>query len=201
MHREVIGHAEARTVHHAGVGVVARHIPSRRSCDVAAVEPQVLSSVVDVAAAEKPYALQVERHIDFLARVGIVAEHPDLVERRVVALHPHVADEHIGLDFVIVATVDHHLLLRVQVAHRPLCLSEREEPDGIGRGCQAQHHHNYNQCNAFHGFNVLIVHRFSTAKVQKLSDMAQKKSIFQSNPTVRWPLVVRSLFSRCSVKH
>jgi hypothetical protein len=93
------------------------------------VEAQVLRRVVHPAGTEEPYALQVERHVDFVTRIGVVTVDPQLVVGRVDALHPDLVDQHIGLDFVIVPAVDHHLLLRVEVLHRALGLWKGEVAD------------------------------------------------------------------------
>jgi hypothetical protein len=120
--------------------------------------------------------LQVQRHIDFVARVGVVTIDPQLVVGRVHTLHPHLVDKNVSGNLIFVSAVDHHFSLRVQVAHRPGGLAESEV---MYRSCgdfQTQESHNYNNCNAFHKALGFIVHYFSIAKVLKLSHPTKKTS-------------------------
>ena len=82
----------ARPVHHPREGVVRRHIPPYRWHMHRGVEPQVLGRIVHPSRAVQPHTLQVERHIDLVARVGIVPVDPYLVVRRIHALHPYLVD-------------------------------------------------------------------------------------------------------------
>lgn len=122
----VVAVGEAYAMQAAGEGVVGRDIPCEGRVPHRGVEAEVLRCVVHASCAVKPYALQVERHVHFVARVGIVSEYPQFVVGRVDALHPHLVDEYVGLDFVIVAAVNHHLMLRVEVLHRAcgLCVGK-----------------------------------------------------------------------------
>ena len=104
-------------VHPAGVGVVGRDIPAEARRVHGGVEPQVLCGVIHPPGAVEPDALHVERHVNLVAGVGIIAVQPDFVVGRVDALHPYLVDQHIGLNLVIVAAINHQLLLGVEVLY------------------------------------------------------------------------------------
>ena len=155
-------------------GVVGWNIPRESRPAHRRMEAQILSGVVHPRVTVQPHALQVEWHIDFIARIGVVAEDPDLVVRRVHSLLPHLVHQHVRLDLVIVAAINHDLALCVQVTHRPRGLRMREIPDRRGRGRQAHQRHNYNECNAFHGCRVLLVLLISYCKGTKTFQHGKK---------------------------
>lgn len=133
VHIVVVGAHIAVVVNHACEGPVFRHIPHNlRRVQTRRAEAQVLGCVVHAAGAVQPYTLQLERHVDLFACVGIVAVYPQLVVGRVDALCPYLVDEHIGLDFVIITAVDHHLVLPVQVINCSVGLAAGEVVDGRG---------------------------------------------------------------------
>lgn len=94
--------------------------------------------------------MQVERHVDFVAGVGIESVDPDFVVGGVDSLHPDIINQHVCLNLVVVAAVNHEFLLRVEIVHSARGLAVSEIVDTPGRGSQAHQDHNYNQCNAFH---------------------------------------------------
>ena len=144
VHLVVVGACVARTVHYARVVVVGRHGPSHRGPPQASVsaEPQVLCRVVHASGAVEPDALQVDGHVYLVARVGIVAVDPQLVECRVDAFCPHLVEEHVGLYFVVVAAVNHQLALAVEVVHRAFGLAAREVEHRRGARRDGPCHHN-----------------------------------------------------------
>ena len=135
----MVGACVARTVHYARVVVVGRHGPCNRRHPQASVgaETQVLCRVVHAPGAVEPDALQVYGHVYLLARVGVVAEDPQLVECRVDALGPHLIEEHVGLNLVVVAAVYHQFVLAIEVAYRAFGLAAREVEHRRGAG---RHH-------------------------------------------------------------
>lgn len=144
VHLVVVGACVAWTVVDASVGVVGRHGPSHRGPPQASVgaEPQVLCRVVHASGAVEPDALQVDGHIYLVARVGIVAVDPQLVECRVDAFCPHLVEEHVGLYFVVVAAVNHQLALAVEIVHRAFGLAAREVEHRCGVGRHQGRKHN-----------------------------------------------------------
>ena len=152
VHLVVVGAAVARMVDDAREVVVGGHGPCYRRHPEAAVgaEPQVLRRVVHAAGAVEPDALQVYGHVYLLARVGVVAVDPQLVECRVDPLGPHLVEEHVGLYLVVVAAVDHQFALAVEVAHRAFSLAAREVEHRCGVGRHHGREHNCYNCNAFH---------------------------------------------------
>lgn len=134
----------------ASVGVVGRYAPHECGHADIDAEAQVLGSVVHATGAVEPYALQVEGHVNLVARVGVVAIDPDFVVRGVYALHPDFVDQDVGLDLVVVTAVNHDFFLRVEVAHGACSLAVGEVMDGPGRSSQCHQDHNCNDCNAFH---------------------------------------------------
>lgn len=73
--------------------------------------------------------MQVEWHIDFVTRIGIPAVDPEFIVSRVYALGPDFVDQYIGLDFVVVAAINHQFVLSVEVTHRSVGLAAREIVD------------------------------------------------------------------------
>lgn len=103
----VVGAHIAGVVRTAYECVVGRYVPHETRVAHGGVEAQVLCGVVHAAGAVEPHALQVERHDDFVAGVGVVAIDPDFVIGRVDAFHPDLVDEDVGLDLIVVAAVEH----------------------------------------------------------------------------------------------
>ena len=133
----------ARAVVYAHIGAIGRYVPDEgRSVD-AHRETQVLCCIVHLASAIEPYRLQIQRQIDLVARVGIVAIHPDFIVGGVDALHPYLVDQHIRRQLVFVAGINHHLVLRVQVAYRPHSLAVREVMHTPCRHAQTHQSHHY----------------------------------------------------------
>ena len=151
----VVGADIAGAMQHPRVGVVRRHIPCKCRASHRGVEPQELSRVVYPSGAVEPHTLQVQRHIDLLARVGVVAEHPQLIVGRVDALRPHLVHQDVGLNLVFVATVNHDFVLRIQVPHRARGLTLREVAYRRCRCHKTHQGHNRQDCNAFHKAFVL----------------------------------------------
>lgn len=116
----------AAAVRDARVGVVGRDVPRQRRPVHTRAEAQVLCRVVDLCPAVEPDALQVDGHVNLVTRVGIVSEDPQLVVRRVHAFHPHLVQEYVCRDLILVSAVNHQLVLAVQVAHRAQRLAVRE---------------------------------------------------------------------------
>ena len=119
----------ARDVLSACIWVIGWDIPFEARHPDRCVEAQVLRRVVHPAGTVEPDALQVERHVDFVARIGIEAVDPQFVVGRVDSLHPDLVNQHVGFDFVIVPAVDHHLLLCVEVLYCALSLLKGEVAD------------------------------------------------------------------------
>jgi len=114
----VVGATVSMPVYHAGVGAIGRDVPGQRMSAHIDPEPQVLGCVVHVSCAVQPDAFQIEWHIDFVAGVGIVAVDPELVVGGVDSLHPYLVDKHVGRQLILVAEVNHHLVLSVEVTDR-----------------------------------------------------------------------------------
>ena len=135
-------------VHHrtrgAYKGVVRRHCPHEGGSMVGVLEAQVLCRAIDVAILHQIDALKVDGHEDFLTRVGIVAIKPYLVERRADLLGPYFVDEYVGGQLVLVATVNHQLVLIVQAGYCACCLAVGEIKDVLG--CDSHRRHHQCQC-------------------------------------------------------
>jgi hypothetical protein len=131
------------TVYTSGIGVIGRDVPRQRRSAHIHSEPQVLCGVIHISAAIEPYAFKIERHVDFVASVGVPAVYPELVVGGIDSLHPNLVDEYIGGKLILVAEVDHHLVLRVQVTHRSHRLAIGEVVYGPCGNFQAQESHNY----------------------------------------------------------
>ena len=148
---EVVAAHVVHVVHTARIGIVGRNVPAEGNLRHAGVEAQVLRRVVGHAVcAEQPDALQVERHVHLVARVGVEAVEPYLVVGRVDALHPHLVHQHIGLHLVVVAAVYHQLVLLVKVLHSAQRLLVGEIVYRPGSRRQRGSQHNHNDCNTFH---------------------------------------------------
>ena len=144
VHVIVVGAHVTRAVHHARVWVVCRYCPHHRRAVQCArrAETQRLCRVVHVACPVEPDALQVYRHVNLLARVCIPAVDPQLVVCRVHLLGPHLVQQNVGLNLVLVAAVYHQLALAVQVAHRAVGLAAREVEHRRGARRDGPCHHN-----------------------------------------------------------
>ena len=151
----VVGPCISGTVGEARVGVVGRDAPSDGGDADLDTEAQVLGCVVHAAGAVEPNAMQVEGHVDFVAGVGVETVDPNLVVGGVDALHPDFVDEYVGLNLVIVSAVNHQLVLGVEIVDGACGLAVGEVVDGPSGRSYAHQDHNYNQCNAFHGFGIL----------------------------------------------
>lgn len=103
----VVGAGIACAMGHAGVGVVRRDVPDDGGYSGIDAEAQVLGCVVHPSSAVEPHALQVEGHVDFLSSIGVIAEEPNLIVGGIHALHPDIVDEDIGLNLIVIATIDH----------------------------------------------------------------------------------------------
>lgn len=172
----VVGAHISVSMDHTGVGAVGRDIPCQRGSVDIDSEAQVLCCVVHPTAAVEPYAFKVERHVNLVAGIGIPTVDPELIVGGVYTLHPDLVDEHIGGQLILVAEINHHLVLGVEVADGSHSLAVGEV---VYRSCgdfEAQESHNYKNCNAFHKALVFLFHLFSTAKVRKLSQIGQKST-------------------------
>ena len=125
----VVGSRVARVVRPADIRIVWWNIPGQRRHVDRGVEPQILRCVVHPSCTIEPDAVEVDGHIDFVASVGVVSIDPYLVIGGVDALHPHLVQQYIRFYFVIVAAVNHYLLLCVQVGDCTLSLRPSEVVD------------------------------------------------------------------------
>ena len=107
---------EVRIVEVAGEGVVGRHSPVEVGRCHGAAEAQVLGCAVHAVAVGvvEPDAGKVDRHIDFFARVGIIAIEPYFVVFAVDGLGPYLVDDYVCGQFVFISAVDHQFGLCVQ---------------------------------------------------------------------------------------
>jgi hypothetical protein len=119
--------------------------------------------------------LEVERHVDLVAGVGIVAENPELVVGGVHTFHPYFVQQDVGLNLVVVATVDHDFALRVQVVDGAGGLAVGEVVDGPSRSSQAHQDHNYNNCNSFHRAYLFYCSLIQYCKSTKTFGYGEKK--------------------------
>lgn len=138
----VVSHRVSGTMQDAGIAVVGWDTPREVRRLHRRVEAQVLCRVVNAPGAVEPHASKVERHVNLVTGIGVVAIDPNLVVGRVDALHPNLVDEHIGLDFIIVAAVNHHLALRVEITHRALCLRQGEIAHRVCLCCECEEQYN-----------------------------------------------------------
>lgn len=141
VHVVVVGAAIRGMVRHTGKGVVVRHMPGYAGTAHADAKTQILCCVIHLRTAEEPHTLQVQGHIDLIACIGIVAIEPYLVVGGVYPLHPHVAYQHIGLNLIVIATVDHQLALPVQVVYCARGLAVGEIMNRTCRCPKGQQHH------------------------------------------------------------
>ncbi len=128
----VVAAGMAAGVVYAAIAVVGRHLPCEVGLVYGSLETQVLCRIVGAAAAEQPDTVEVDGHVDLIARIGVPTEEPNLVVGGVDTFHPDVADENIGFYFVVVAAVEHQFVLSVEAAYGALGLAAGEIVDGAG---------------------------------------------------------------------
>ena len=90
----VVGARVSMSVYSSGKGTVGWDVPSQSGSAYINPEPQVLGCVVHVSSAIQPNTFQIERHIDFVASVSVIAVDPQLVVGGVHPFHPHFVDKH-----------------------------------------------------------------------------------------------------------
>lgn len=144
VHIVVVGAHIARTVYYTRIRIVCRHRPRYRGLVQRArrAEAQVLRRVVHMSGAVEPDALQVYWHVNLLASVGVPAVNPQLIVCRVHFLGPDLVQQNIGLDFVLIATVNHQFALSVEITHRSVRLAAGEVEHRRGAGRDGPCHHN-----------------------------------------------------------
>ena len=103
----------SRTVYHACIRMVRRDIPREMRCLYPRAETQVLRCVVHASRSVQPYALQVQWHVYLVARICVVAENPQLVIGRVDPFCPNLIHEHVSLNLILVAAVNHKFVLPI----------------------------------------------------------------------------------------
>ena len=123
----VIRAGVARGVHHTHKGVVARHRPRKRRPGARVAETQVVGGAVHVVSFVKPHARQVDRHVYLFAGVCVVAEDPQLVVLRVDGLVPHIGEDDVGGELVLIAAIHHQFGLHRECSHHPCSLRQREK--------------------------------------------------------------------------
>ncbi len=128
----------------AGEVVVGRHRPSEGRTMVSVAETEILGSAVHVAISQKIDALEVDRHVDFIARIGVPSVNPDFEERRADLLSPDFIDQAIGGQLVFIAAVDHQLVFVVEDGNSAGGLSVGEIKDVVGCSCEGCY--NQSQC-------------------------------------------------------
>lgn len=113
----VVGIEESGGVEPTMEGAIGRHHPAPCGSPVGVAETQHGGSVVHTHAGTvvEPDATQVDGHIDFVAGVGIVAVEPNLIELGVDTFGPYLVDEYVGFNLIGIATIDHQLVLRIEV--------------------------------------------------------------------------------------
>ena len=138
----VVGASEVNWVVRTGVGIVGRNHPHKGRGGVGVMEPQIGGCAVHMArgVVEEPDGAEVDGHHDFLSGIGIVAVNPDFEELRVDSFGPCFVEEHVGLDFVFIAGINHQLVLRVQIVDRTHGLREGEVAQRTCRCCEHQSH-------------------------------------------------------------
>ena len=138
----VVGASEVNWVVWTGVGIVGRNHPHKGRGGVCVMEAQIGGSAVHMArgVVEEPDGAEVDGHHDFLSGIGIVAVNPDFEELRVDSFGPCFVEQHVGLDFVFIAGINHQLVLRVQIVDRTHGLREGEVAQRTCRCCEHQSH-------------------------------------------------------------
>ena len=112
----------------AGKGTVGGHDPREGGQWAGVAETQCGGGAVHAGAClvVEPDAGEVDGHVDFVAGVGVEAVEPYFVELVVHAFGPNLVDEHVGLNLVVVAAVDHQFGLGVEVSHGAVGLAVGE---------------------------------------------------------------------------
>lgn len=136
----VVGVVVCRRTSHTDEGIVGRHDPYEGWAAVCVFEAQILCRAVDVAVLHQVDALEVDGHVDFFTCVGVVAIQPNLVERGADLLGPHLVDEHVGGQLVLVAAVNHQFVLTVEACYGARCLAVGEIEDVVCCNCHCGHH-------------------------------------------------------------
>lgn len=134
----VVGVEESGSVAATCEGAVGRHSPTECGQRARVAETQRGGRAIHAGACTvvEPYAAQIERHINLIASVGVESVEPDFVELGVHALGPYLVHKNVGLDFVLVAAVDHKLGLRIEMLDGTLGLAVGEI---TYRGCRYAH--------------------------------------------------------------
>jgi hypothetical protein len=136
----VVGVVVYHRTRRAHIVVIRRHGPSEGWTAVGGPEAQIGGRTIDIAIGEQVDALQVDGHVNLVTGVGIVAIQPDFVERGADLLGPHLVDKAVGGQFVLIAAVDHQLVLIVQVSHCPRGLVVSKIEDVVGGSAQGCYH-------------------------------------------------------------
>ena len=124
---------EHRVVEAAGEGVVGRHRPVEVRRRHRAAESQILCRAVHAVAVwvEEPDAGKVDRHVYFLAGVGIVAIQPYFIVFAVDGLGPNLIDDNVCCKLIFISAVYHKLVLGVEGCSHTFCLWTREVTYGV----------------------------------------------------------------------
>ena len=154
----VIGVEESGSVETTLEGAVGRHNPSEGGKRTGVAETQGGGSAVHTGAGGvvEPDAAEIDRHIDFVAGVGVETVDPNFVELGVDFFGPDFVDENVGLDFVVIAAVDHKLGLSVEVTDGALGLTEGEIANGASRNAQSQRDKSQRKKDFFHNNESFI---------------------------------------------
>ena len=143
MYVVVVGAHIPVSVYHPREGPVGRDVPRQSGSNHLHAEAEVLGCVVHPSGAVEPYAFKVERHVNLVACVGVIAVDPELVVGGVYTLHPYLVDENIGGNLILVTEVNHHLVLGVEVTNGSDGLAVGEVVDRSCGYFEAQESHNY----------------------------------------------------------
>lgn len=121
----VVGVKESGCVWVAHIRIVGRHGPEECGRAVRMTETERRGRIVHArsCAIKKPYAPEVDRHIDFVSGVSIPSINPNLVVLRVDSLCPYFVKKDVSLDFVIISAINHNFLLGVEITDGPLGLT------------------------------------------------------------------------------
>ena len=154
----VVGVKESGGVETTLERTIGRHDPSESWKRTGIAEAQGGGSAVHTGSrgVVEPYASEIQRHIDFVAGVGVETVEPNFVELGVDLFGPHFVDENVGLDFVVIAAVDHKLGLSVEVTDSALGLTEGEIANGVSRNAQSQRDKSQRKKDFFHNNESFI---------------------------------------------
>lgn len=153
----VIGIIELCWACRTHIGVVWWHRPAEGRATMRGLESQIGGCAVDVAVGEQIDALQVDGHIYLVASVGIVAIQPNFVERGANLLGPNLVYKAVGRQLVLVAAVNHQLILIVQVSNSPCSLIVSKVENVVSGSAPCRHHQCQCQNYLFHGCWILLV--------------------------------------------